>query len=172
MHGGGCIIVWDGTFAYCKVGYLHQVKGKLNQTCYHSILQHHTIPSGTRFVGQGFVLMQDNNPEHTSKLCQVYIKSKNEQYIFLLIWLAQPADLNPIELVWDELDWKVGAKQLTNVANLWQFLQEIWVELSSVYLQSLVEWMPRIWNGDSSQMRSFWWMKNVCFWRGGGLICI
>ena len=51
------------------IGDLPKVKGKLDQTGYHSILQHHTIPSGTRFVGQGFVLIQDNNRKHTSKIC-------------------------------------------------------------------------------------------------------
>ena len=59
-------------------------------------------------------------------------------------WLAQTVDLNPTELVWDELKWKVRAKQPTSVAHLWQLLQEIWAELSSVYFQSLVERMPRV----------------------------
>ena len=66
-----------GTFANCKVGDLQQVKGKLNQIGYHSILQHHMIPSGMRLVGQGFVLMRDKDPKHSSKLCQLYIKSKD-----------------------------------------------------------------------------------------------
>ena len=50
--------------------------------------------------------------------------------------LQQSADVNPIELVWDELD--------HIVAQLWQLLQESWAELSSLYLQSWVERMPRI----------------------------
>ena len=54
----------------------------------------------------------------------------------------QLADLNPIELVWDELDRKVRAKQDTSMAHLSQLLQESWTELFSVYL-SLVEWLPR-----------------------------
>ena len=59
-------------------------------------------------------------------------------------WPAQLADLNPIELVWIELDRKVRAKQSTSVAHLWQLLQESWTELSSVLLQSLGERMPGI----------------------------
>ena len=55
-HGGGCVIKW-GAFAYCKVRNLHKVKGKLNQTSFHSILQHHAIPSGIWLIGQGFGLM-------------------------------------------------------------------------------------------------------------------
>ena len=67
-HGRGSVIVW-GTFVSCKIRNLLQVKGKLNQISYHSILQHHMISSGMWLVGQGFVLMQDNNSKHTSKLC-------------------------------------------------------------------------------------------------------
>ena len=84
--------------------------------------------------------------EHTtSKLCQSYIKSKEEQHIFQLMpWPAQSADLNPIELVWNELDRKVRAKQTITTTHLWQLLQESWIELFSVYLQSLEERMVKI----------------------------
>ena len=41
-HGGGSIMAL-GAFANYRVGNLHQVKGKLNQTSYHSILQYHVI---------------------------------------------------------------------------------------------------------------------------------
>ena len=75
------VVVVGGAFAKCKVWDLHQVKGKLNQTGYHSILQHHTIPSGIQLVAQGFLLMQDNDRKNTSKLCQRYFKIKEEHYI-------------------------------------------------------------------------------------------
>ena len=54
------------------------------------------------------------------------------------------ADLNPIELMWNGLDQKVRTKQPISAAPLWQLLLEIWAEISSVYLQSLVERMQRI----------------------------
>ena len=89
--------------------------------------------------------MQDNDPKHTSKLCQRYIKSKDVEHVFQLMSRpAQSVDLNPIELVLDELDRKVRARQATRAAHLRQLLQESWTELSSVYLQSLVERMQRI----------------------------
>ena len=97
-------MMW-GAFVNCKVKDLYQVKGRLNQTRYHSILQHHAIQSVMWLLDQGFELIQDNDPKNTSKLCQRYIKSKEEQHILqLMSWLAQLADLNPTELVWDELD--------------------------------------------------------------------
>ena len=130
-----------------KVGGLHQVKGKLNQTDYHSILQYHSIPSRTRLVNQGFVLMQYNDPSHASELCQRYIISKDEQQVLqLMSWPAQSANLNPIELVLDELHRNVRAKQPTSSTHLWQLLQKSWAELSSVYQQSLEKNAENLWS--------------------------
>ena len=90
-------------------------------------LQHHAIQSGTRLVGQGFVLMQDSYPKHTSELCQRYIKSKEKQPVLqLMSWPALSANLNLIELDWDELDRNVRTKQPPSAAHLWQFLQKSW----------------------------------------------
>ena len=133
------LLCWEeGGLSSWKGGDLHWVKGKLNQTGYHSILQHNAILSGTRLVAKGFVLLQDNDPKRTSKLYQRWIKSKEEQHILQLM-PVQSADLNPIELVWDEL---FKAKQPTSAAHPWQLQQESWAELTSVYL--LVVRMLRI----------------------------
>ena len=92
-HRGGSVIVWKD-FANCKVGDLEQVKGKLNQTSYYSIVQHHMIPSEMQLVSQGFVLMQYKDPNHMSKLYQRCIKSKEEQHAFqLMSWPVQSMDL-------------------------------------------------------------------------------
>ena len=111
-----------------------------------------------------YVHMQDNDPKHSGKLCQRYIKSKEGQHFLQLTsWSVQSVDLNSTELEWDELDWKVRDKQSTRAALLWQFLQEIREELSSVYFQSLVENMLNIseWSSDVCQRGSFWWMKGL-----------
>ena len=83
------------------------MKDKLSQTGYHSILQHHVIPSGTRLVGQGFLFMQDNDPKHTSK----------QHVLQVVSWPARSADF---ELEWDELDREVKTKRATNTAHLWK----------------------------------------------------
>ena len=70
-------MIW-GSFAGSRVGDLHRVTGTLNQKGDHSILQRHAIPSGLRLVGQGFILQQDNDPKHTSRLCQNYLQRKEQ----------------------------------------------------------------------------------------------
>ena len=59
-------------------------------------------------------------------------------------WLAQLADLNSIDPVWDELDQKNISKLHTSAVHVWQLLQGTWAELFSVSLKSLMERMPRI----------------------------
>uniref|UniRef100_A0A1A8N175 Transposable element Tcb1 transposase n=2 Tax=Nothobranchius pienaari TaxID=704102 RepID=A0A1A8N175_9TELE len=78
-YGGGSVMVW-GIFAVSRVGSLYRVKGPLNQNGYHSILQHHAVPSGMRLVGQWFILQQDNDPKHKSKLCQNYLRKKRTRW--------------------------------------------------------------------------------------------
>ena len=143
-HGGGSVMVW-GCFAGSRVGDLYRVRGTLNQNGYHSILQRHAIPSGMRLVGQGFILQQDNDPKHKSKLCQNYLRKKEQDgKLENMEWPAQSPDLNPIELVWDELGRRVKAKQHTSATHLWELLQQIWEERSEEYLISIVERMPRV----------------------------
>ena len=57
---------------------------------------------------------------------------------------VQSANLNPIEAVWDDLDRKVRAKQPTSAPHLWKILQESSAEVSSFYVQSLVERKRRL----------------------------
>ena len=96
-------------------------------------------------MSPGFVLFQYSDPKNTSKFFQRYIKNEEKQLDLQLIsWFSQSADLNPIELVWHEHDRKDKAKQHTSATHFWQLLQESWAELPSVYLQLLVERIPRI----------------------------
>ena len=59
-------------------------------------------------------------------------------------WPAQSPDLNPVELVWDELDRRVKAKQPTSATHLWELRQQCWEDISEQYLISIAERMPRV----------------------------
>ena len=59
-------------------------------------------------------------------------------------WPAQSPDLNPIELVWDELDRRVKAKQPTSATHMWELLQQCWEELSEQYLIFIAERMTQV----------------------------
>jgi hypothetical protein len=40
--------------------------------------------------------------------------------------MTWPPDLNPIEMVWDELDRRVKEKQPTSAQYMWELLQDYW----------------------------------------------
>ena len=43
-----------------------------------------------------------------------------------MTWPPQSPVLNPIEMVWDELDHRVKKKQLTSAQHMWELLQNCW----------------------------------------------
>ena len=43
-----------------------------------------------------------------------------------MTWPPQSLDLNPIEMIWDELDRRVKEKQPTSVQHMWELLQDCW----------------------------------------------
>ena len=62
-----------------------------------------------------------------------------------MTWPPQSTDLNPIELVWDELDRTAKAKLPTSAVHLWKsVLQESWGNILGDYLVKLVNRMQRI----------------------------
>ena len=143
MEEGG-VMVW-GCFAGDTVGDLFKIEGILNQHGYHSILQRHAIPSGLRLVGPSFIFQQDNDPKHTSRLCKA-IWPRRRVMGCCARWpgLPQSPDLNPIEMVWGELDRRVKAKGPTSAKHLWELLQDCWKTISGDYLFKLIKRMPRV----------------------------
>ena len=94
------------------LGDLFKIQGILNQHGYQSILQRHAIPSGLRLVGPSFVFQQGIDPKHTSRLCKGYLtKKESDGVLRQMTWPQQSPNLNPVEMVWDELDHRVKAKQ-------------------------------------------------------------
>jgi hypothetical protein len=132
-----------GCFGGGKVGDLYRVKGILKKECYHSILQRHAIPCGRHSVGANFLLQQDNDPKHSSKLCNYLGKKQSAGILSLMEWPAQSPDLNPIELLLEQLDRMVRKKCPSSQSKLWEVLQDAWGEISSDYLKKLTTRMPK-----------------------------
>ena len=130
MHDAICQAWWRqcdglGCFGGGKVGALYRVKGILKKEGYHSILQSHAIPCGRRLIGANFLLPQDNDPKHSSKLYKNYLgKKQSADILSILERPAQSPDLSPMELLWEQLDRMVRKKCPSSQCNLWEVLQE------------------------------------------------
>jgi transposase len=65
--------------------------------------------------------------QHTSRLCKGYLsKKESDEVLHQMTWHPQSPDLNPIEMVWDELDRRVKEKQPRSSQYMWEFLQDCW----------------------------------------------
>ena len=71
-------------------------------------------------------------------------KKESDGVLRQMTWPPQSPDLNPIEMVWGELDRRVKAKGPTSAKHLWELLQDCWKTISGDYLLKLIERMPRV----------------------------
>lgn len=160
-HGGGSVMVW-GCFGGDKVGDLIKIEGIMDQKAYHNIIQRHVLPSGKKIYRGGYTFMQDNDPKHTSKLNKNYLKTLEERKeLKMMDWPPQSPDLNPIELLWEELDRRVRELQPTSAADLWKILQECWENITPETLMKLVKRMPRLCRAVIKNRGYFFNEKNV-----------
>jgi transposase len=51
-------------------------------------------------------------------------KKENGGVLYQMTRPPQSSDLNPIEMVWDELDGRVKEKQPTSAQHMWELLQD------------------------------------------------
>jgi len=143
-HGGGSVMIW-GCFGGTNVGDLVKIDGILKKEQYKQILENHAIPSGLRILGPNFVFQQDNDPKHTSKICKEYLRQVEDEGIAKVMkWPPQSPDLNPIELLWDEVDREVRKAAPTSSSHMWITLQEAWSRITQESLEKLLKRMPRL----------------------------
>ena len=128
-----------------KVGDLVRVQGILNKEGYKNILENSAVPSGTLLIVPGFIFQQDNDPKLTSKLCKEFLQEKEQQQVLkIMTWPPQSPDLNPIELLWDQLDRQVRKSCPLSQKDLWKKLQEEWQKITKTTLDKLVARLPKL----------------------------
>uniref|UniRef100_A0A8C8FXR6 Tc1-like transposase DDE domain-containing protein n=1 Tax=Oncorhynchus tshawytscha TaxID=74940 RepID=A0A8C8FXR6_ONCTS len=84
----------------------------------------------------------DNAPMHKARSIQKWFV---EIGVEVLYWPAKSPDLNPIKLLWDELECRLQVRSnlLTSVPNLTNALVVEWMQVPAAMFQHLVESLPR-----------------------------
>ena len=91
-HGGGSIILW-GCFSAAGTGRLVRIGRKMNGAKYREILDENLLQSTQDLrLGLRFTFQQDNDPKHTAKTLQEWLRDKS---LNVLEWPSQSLDLNP-----------------------------------------------------------------------------
>uniref|UniRef100_A0AAY4B9U9 Transposase n=1 Tax=Denticeps clupeoides TaxID=299321 RepID=A0AAY4B9U9_9TELE len=123
-YGGGSVMVW-GCFAASGSGSLAVIDGTMNSTVYQKILKVNVRPSVCQLkLKRSWVLQQDNDPKHTSKSTSEWLKKNKKN---TLEWPSQSPNLNPIEMLWQDL-----------ASELQQFCKDEWAKIPPERCKRLV----------------------------------
>ncbi len=67
---------------------------RINSKVYSDILSAQIQSNAAKLIGRRLIIQMDNNPEHTAKTTQEFLKVKKWN---ILQWPSQSPDFNPIE---------------------------------------------------------------------------
>ena len=100
-------MVW-GCFAASGPGRLAIIDGTMN-SLYQKILKENIRPSVRDLkLKRSWVMQQDNDPKHTSKSTSEWLKRNKME---VLERPSQSPDLNPIDMLWHDLEQSVHARK-------------------------------------------------------------
>ena len=139
--GGGSVMVWAGIRFGGRTP-LVPIAGNLNSPRYIAeILTPHVVPCAQQ-IGNQFIFQDDNARPHRARIVTEYLQ---QQAITRIEWPACSPDLNPIELLWDQLGRAVHGRieAKTTLAQLRNFLVEEWNALAQDRVNRLINSMRR-----------------------------
>ncbi len=139
---GGSVMVWGGISYHAKTELHTFGKTSVTANSYISdILLDYVVPFAP-YIGDRFLLMQDNARPHVAKLTVDFLESTG---IRRLEWPACSPDLNPIEHVWDMLGRRIRSRTPppTSLSGLKDMLLAEWDRIPQHDIQRLIESMPR-----------------------------
>jgi len=136
--GGGSVMFW-GCFSWDGIGPLVLVDGNMNSDDYVNVLANNFIPWVRNYPDA--ILQQDGAPCHTSAYSLWWLSTHN---VRTLDWVAQSPDINPIENLWNHLDYQVRRRTPLpqTKEELVSAIQEEWSRISIDVLQRLVLSLP------------------------------
>ena len=161
-HGGSSIMLW-GCFSVAGTGKLVRIKSKRNRAKYREILDENLLQSAQDLrLGRRFSFRQDNDPKHTAKTTQEWLRDKS---LHVLEWPSQSRDLNPIEHLCRDLKIAVHWHSPSNLTELERICRKEWEKLPKYRCAKLVASYPRRLKAvNAAKSASKYWVKglNTC----------
>lgn len=141
QFGGGGVMIWGGISLEARTDLVLLRGGSLNADRYiRECLEQHVVPY-MPFIGENFLLMQDNARPHIARMTRQYL---NDVGIQVLDWPPRSPDLNPIEHMWDKLGRRLRQNygEFQTVVALEQALVNEWEQIPQDAVAGLIQSMP------------------------------
>ena len=121
------------------------LEGKVNANKYTAILSDHLQPMVNHSYPDGSGLFQDDNAAiHQARVVTEWF-DEHANDLNPMPWPSQSPDLNPIEHLWEILEWHLR-QRFPPPSTKYQkitFLMEEWCCISPIEFQTIVEYIPR-----------------------------
>ncbi|GBM19806.1 Transposable element Tcb2 transposase [Araneus ventricosus] len=134
-----------GTFSWAALGPVVVVEQTMKAANYLKTIadQLHPYTASVFPTGNG-LFQQDNTPCHKARIVLEWFKEHIDEF-HLMSWPPNSSDLNPMEHIWDVMEWQLRAQTppCLNILTLHDCCLDIWYNLSPVMYQKLVASMPR-----------------------------
>ena len=116
-------MLW-GCFSMAGAARIVSIKAKMNGAKYREILDENLLQSTQDLrLGRKFTFQQDNDPKHTAKTTQEWLRDKS---LNVFEWPSHSPDLNPIKHLWRALKIAVQQHSPSNLTELERICREEW----------------------------------------------
>lgn len=122
------VMVW-GSFGAGGVGEICIIPCTMTGESYRNILDKH-LKKSARKIGlrRGWLLCQDNDPKHKSRIVQTYL---DRAKIKCVEHPPQSPDMNPIENLWDYVERRIPLSDRTSIKKLESAIFREWNKIPS-----------------------------------------
>ena len=130
-----------GCFSAAGTRRLVRVEGRLIGAKFRDTLNEKLVKSTQELrLGQRFTFQQDNEPKHTAKTTQDWLR---DNFVNVLEFPSQSPDLNPIRHLWRDLIIAVHRLSPSNLMELERICREEWQKIPKSRCAKLVASYPR-----------------------------
>lgn len=140
--GRGKMLLW-GCLTYWGPGDLSWIEGNMDAETYVDVLDSYILPT-VKYYGMNrktMLFQQDNASSHTASKTKKFLRKAR---ISVIDWPVRSPDLNIIENVWAYMQRRLYECDTPpeSMQELWEKVQDIWVEIPTDYIRRLYESLP------------------------------
>lgn len=138
MIWGG--ISWCGKTKIYFFDHFKEKKQRINSQIYIKVIKKAIQEIKKIYKKKEWFFIQDNAPIHKSKITMKFFKNRK---IHLIEWPRRSPDLNPIEMVWSYLKFKVEQRTPKKKEELIKFIIEEWDSITLLQIRNFINHMKK-----------------------------